>query len=94
MIPPPAMPMKTYVLCNWHSRYEKGTFVCAMVGGSITYDPTPGPAARFGSIEEALAYRRAIANQLNFGAHKYRVHELLSDGGLVDVEPSSRRRRL
>jgi hypothetical protein len=82
--------MKTYVLCNWHPEVQQGTFVCALVAGSVTYHPTPEPAVRFDTIAEAIAHRHAIADKLTWGAHKYRVHELLPDGQLVDFEPPSR----
>ena len=79
--------MKTYVLCNWHPDMHAGTCISSLDAAGVAYNPAPEHALRFKTVEEAIAFRSANVSQLTYGAHKYRVHELLPDGRLVDVEP-------
>jgi len=67
--------------------YSPPVFIC---GGPYfpqpTFDTDVARAAKFDSIQDALAVRSMMPHLLG-GTHKYRVHELLPDGSLVDVEP-------
>lgn len=80
-----------YVLCRRYPDSGKLGFI----GGSSplyrTYVPYPGMAVRFDSIEAALQWKDELFYEEDMIA--FRVHELLPDGGVVDVEPHRRRPR-
>ena len=80
--------MKTFVLCQQYPQMGDAiVFVCGPSPQMPTFDPTPGPAVRFGSPEDAQAFRALMPWQLGGGPKQYRVHELLPDGSVIDVEP-------
>lgn len=76
--------MGRYVLCKVDPQYGAAVCIC---GGPFppTFDIDVERAARFDSIEEALIVRAGLPHLLG-GKHKYRVHEVLPDGTIVDVE--------
>jgi hypothetical protein len=77
--------MKQYVLGKFHPEF-RGTM---LIGGSHPKMPMFHPdleyARKFGSVEEALAFRMSMDHQLG-GTDKYHVHEVQPDGGLLDLE--------
>jgi hypothetical protein len=60
-------------------------FICGSHPKMVMFHPDVEHAARFGCIDEALAFRSLMDYQLG-GTEKYRVHELLPDGRFIDVE--------
>jgi hypothetical protein len=76
---------KVYILCKQYPEVGAVTFVCGPDPRMPTFHPTPEPAARFEEMEDALLFRSLMPHQLG-GTEKYRVHELLPDGRIIDVE--------
>jgi hypothetical protein len=73
-----------YVLCKLDPQYGVAVFIC---GGPMapTFDRDVERAARFESIEDAQLLRSGLPHVLG-GTDKYRVHEVLPDGSIQDVE--------
>jgi hypothetical protein len=77
--------MSKYVLCKVDPQFGVEMFVCGHPR-MPSFDRDSGRAAKFESAEEALAFRSRMDHQIG-GTDKYRVHELLPDGRIIDVEP-------
>lgn len=76
---------KVYVLAKQYPEMGgAAVFVCGDPR-MPTFHPTAEPAFRFEEMEDALLYRKAMPHQLG-GTEPYRVHELLPDGRIIDVE--------
>jgi len=76
--------MSKFVLGKFYSVTGETKFIC---GGPIgpTFDSDVERAAKFDSIKDALLHRSALPQVLG-GTAKYRVHEVLPDGSIRDVE--------
>jgi len=77
---------KVYVLAKQHPHMGGAvTFVCGDPR-MPSFSPVPEPASQFEEIEDALLYRAVMPHLLG-GTGAYRVHELLLNGQIIDVEP-------
>jgi hypothetical protein len=75
--------VKTYVLCTVDS--NETIFVCSPNPRMPVFHFDRYQALKFSSPQEALEHRSFMDHQLG-GKEQYRVHEVMPDGSLVDVE--------
>jgi hypothetical protein len=76
---------KQCVLCKRDPQYNVVVFVGGGDPRTPTFDRDVTRAAKFESVDDALLCRSLMPHQLG-GTEKYRVHELLPDGQIIDVE--------
>ena len=76
--------MARFVLCEKHSN---GEIVCVVPSDprAPQFSPFIIRAARFSSTDDALAFRGQMSRQPG-GAEQYRVHEIDSNGNLMELD--------
>jgi hypothetical protein len=76
--------MSQFVLAKHYPEMRTHVFIC---GGPMapTFDQDVERAAKFDTIEDALLVRQGLPHLLG-GTHMYRVHQVLPDGTVRDVE--------
>jgi hypothetical protein len=76
--------MKQFVLGKSYPGMKGVTCICGTGPNQIRFHPDVENAIKFGTVEEALAFRQEMGHQVG-GTDQYHVHEILPSGGLRDL---------